>query len=371
VDEANECAASLLGAPLDRVLGRPLAGFVDARSRRELNRLIERIAASTIVSGSEVTLTHGNEVRTLELRGTSDPGAGEGACRFAITDVTDRVRACRAHSRQRSRLARMSRRFIGLGEDANGNYRLLLELAAELVGDLKIEYWRDGRVFLMAEAVPYSASAPTQQTLSTHCGKLVLSWWRTANLDDQQVLDIIVLAFLRSEQREESAFRHAEQETQRSAGQTPEPPGELAGGIAREFKDLLTVITGASQRAASQRCVVVVDDDDAVRDIAVQALEQAGVVVLGFGSAESALFASPAADLLITDVVLPGMNGFELAAELHNRLPQLTVLFTSGRGEDVVVHGGSVDMDKALLAKPYAPSELVARAMALLSLMNS
>jgi DNA-binding response OmpR family regulator len=131
------------------------------------------------------------------------------------------------------------------------------------------------------------------------------------------------------------------------------------------------VITGASQRAASQRCVVVVDDDDAVRDIAVQALEQAGVVVLGFGSAESALFASPAADLLITDVVLPGMNGFELAAELHNRLPQLTVLFTSGRGEDVVVHGGSVDMDKALLAKPYAPSELVARAMALLSLMNS
>jgi CheY-like chemotaxis protein len=111
-----------------------------------------------------------------------------------------------------------------------------------------------------------------------------------------------------------------------------------------------------------------VDDNDAVRDIAVRALERAGVFALGFGSAESALSASPAADLLITDVVLPGMNGLELAEELHNRLPQLPVLFTSGYGEDVVVHGGSVDSDKDFLAKPYAPSELVARALARLAL---
>ncbi len=64
-------------------------------------------------------------------------------------------------------------------------------------------------------------------------------------------------------------------------------------------------------------------------------------------------------DLLITDIVMPGMNGIDLARTLTKRMPQLRVIFTSGYSHEAIARYGAVPQG-AFLDKPYAPFELVA-----------
>jgi CheY-like chemotaxis protein len=63
-------------------------------------------------------------------------------------------------------------------------------------------------------------------------------------------------------------------------------------------------------------------------------------------------------DLLVTDVVMPGMNGGELATQLILHRPEMKVLFTSGYAENVIVHHGVMDDEVSFLGKPYSPSAL-------------
>jgi YesN/AraC family two-component response regulator len=63
-------------------------------------------------------------------------------------------------------------------------------------------------------------------------------------------------------------------------------------------------------------------------------------------------------DLLLTDVVMPGMNGRELAEQLLRHRPKTTVLFTSGYAEDVIVHHGIVDQDLNFIPKPFTMQSL-------------
>jgi YesN/AraC family two-component response regulator len=63
-------------------------------------------------------------------------------------------------------------------------------------------------------------------------------------------------------------------------------------------------------------------------------------------------------DLLLTDVVMPGMDGRELAEELRKHRPQTNVLFTSGYAEDVIVHHGIVDQDLNFIPKPFTMQSL-------------
>jgi DNA-binding response OmpR family regulator len=116
---------------------------------------------------------------------------------------------------------------------------------------------------------------------------------------------------------------------------------------------------------------MVVEDEDGVRDFVDRALGRLGYHVTAVSSGEEAMarvggyFAEPI-DLLITDVVLPGMSGPELAAELSGSHPQMPVLYVSGYASDVTAFHGLSGLAAHVLAKPFGMDALVRRVRAIL-----
>lgn len=111
--------------------------------------------------------------------------------------------------------------------------------------------------------------------------------------------------------------------------------------------------------------VLLVEDDASVRELTVLILKRLGYAVWSAPNGEEALkFAAEEGrtiDLLITDVIMPGMNGRELAQRLAAICPKMKILFASGYAEDVVVHRGLVDEQVNFIAKPYSMQALAAK----------
>jgi PAS domain S-box-containing protein len=110
-----------------------------------------------------------------------------------------------------------------------------------------------------------------------------------------------------------------------------------------------------------QETVLVVEDDDAVRELALAFLSDLGYRTIEAPNSEVALAhlgAGVAIDLLFTDVVMPGLNGPELAAEALRLRPQLKVLFTSGYAEHALIHQDKLDEGVQLISKPYSKEAL-------------
>ena len=108
--------------------------------------------------------------------------------------------------------------------------------------------------------------------------------------------------------------------------------------------------------------ILLVEDQAAVRDIADRMLRSLGYQVTMAGDGESALQIlrsdSATIDLLLTDVVLPGMNGGELAEHARALVPGLKVLFASGYTGDVAAYQALVDASSNLIQKPFTVSTL-------------
>jgi CheY-like chemotaxis protein len=108
--------------------------------------------------------------------------------------------------------------------------------------------------------------------------------------------------------------------------------------------------------------VLVVEDEDELRRLAVRELEERGYLVLaaanGVEGLEVARSLGRPLDLLVTDVVMPEMNGAELADELVGRWPTLAVLFMSGHLDEAAMGRHPLDPDADLLAKPFTPDQL-------------
>ena len=108
--------------------------------------------------------------------------------------------------------------------------------------------------------------------------------------------------------------------------------------------------------------VLVVEDQRAVRRLARAVLESHGYHVLEAASgAEAVRFAeeySGEIHLLLTDVILPGMNGKTLSEHLRVLLPKLKVIFTSGYPADMLSRRGVLEWDVAYLPKPFSPESL-------------
>jgi CheY-like chemotaxis protein len=114
-----------------------------------------------------------------------------------------------------------------------------------------------------------------------------------------------------------------------------------------------------------------VEDQDDVRGFATEVLRSSGYQVMEASSGDEAtrLFNGGAEPihLLLTDVVLRGMNGRELAEIFVQSFPASSVLFTSGYPDDVTARKGVPRGSVAFLPKPYSPEALTARVAELLN----
>lgn len=109
--------------------------------------------------------------------------------------------------------------------------------------------------------------------------------------------------------------------------------------------------------------VLVVEDEERARQVSCQILQELGYTVLEAADAARALEIIKArADiaLLFTDIVMPNMNGRELAVEAQRLRPDITVLYTTGYTKNAIVHNGTVDPGVLLISKPFSLDRLAA-----------
>ncbi len=120
-----------------------------------------------------------------------------------------------------------------------------------------------------------------------------------------------------------------------------------------------------SQPPAGSETVLLVEDAELVRSYACEALGRLGYrVLVAADGAEALALARKTTGriaLLLTDVVMPGMNGRELAEGLRALHPETRVLFTSGYGEEVIAHHGVLDAALSFLPKPYSLQSLAVK----------
>ena len=106
-----------------------------------------------------------------------------------------------------------------------------------------------------------------------------------------------------------------------------------------------------------KQTILVVEDEEMVRGLICEVLRREGYRVVACGDAEEGIEASkrhgPGIDLLLTDVVMPGMNGPEMATRIQETFPQLRVVFMSGYSEQALVRQGRVDASFEYLQKPF------------------
>jgi CheY-like chemotaxis protein len=128
-------------------------------------------------------------------------------------------------------------------------------------------------------------------------------------------------------------------------------------------------------RAEPNETILLVEDNEGVRDYARRVLAELGYRVVEAGDARQALTLlgnGPDIDLLFTDVVLPGaVTGRVLADKARAINPALPVLFTTGYTRNAIVHQGRLDPDVHLLNKPYTQHELARKVRELLDAAQS
>ncbi len=132
--------------------------------------------------------------------------------------------------------------------------------------------------------------------------------------------------------------------------ETPQPPAPAAAAAA--------ILQGTER-------ILVVEDDALVRDVIVRVLSSAGYRVRAMGQPQQALGLADddvnSVELLITDVVMPSIDGHTLAQHLTRRFPALRVLYLSGYTRDVISERGVIDSGLNFLAKPFTRTTLLAK----------
>ncbi len=115
----------------------------------------------------------------------------------------------------------------------------------------------------------------------------------------------------------------------------------------------------------SGETIFVVEDDPDVRSYVAETLTDLNYNVIQAGDAETALKAledrKVEVDLLLTEIILPGQNGRDLADELKKGRPKLKVLLMTGYSRNAIVHKGRLDAGVDLIQKPLTRAVLATR----------
>jgi signal transduction histidine kinase/CheY-like chemotaxis protein len=126
---------------------------------------------------------------------------------------------------------------------------------------------------------------------------------------------------------------------------------------------------GAPQRGSET--ILIAEDSEGLREIAREYLGNLGYTVIEASSGEQALQRAQEfggeIHLLLTDVVMSGMNGRELADLIAQKYPGIKILFTSGYTDDSIARQGIFDLSVAFIQKPYRPKALATKIREILS----
>jgi PAS domain S-box-containing protein len=147
-----------------------------------------------------------------------------------------------------------------------------------------------------------------------------------------------------------------------------------APGMGTSFRVVLPAVqhtetpasgTLAIEPPKGSETILLVEDEENVRRIAVRTLRQNGYTILEAADGPTALQmvrnVNGAVDMLITDVVMPHMGGREVAEAVRALAPGIKVMFSSGYTDDAVVRHGVLEADVAFLQKPFTGKTLLAR----------
>ena len=153
-------------------------------------------------------------------------------------------------------------------------------------------------------------------------------------------------------------------------------------GVGTTFKIYLQVDENAADAGESTAAreplprgagtILLVEDAPGIRRLAGQVIRRAGYHVLEAADPQQAMSVAAAhdgpIDLLLTDIMMPGGNGVELAGRMMGHRPRLNVLFMSGYTDDAVVRNGMLASEAAFIQKPFTPYELLRRVKQILEL---
>ena len=121
--------------------------------------------------------------------------------------------------------------------------------------------------------------------------------------------------------------------------------------------------------------IMLVEDEPTVRNLLREVLMRCGYRVLAYGSPDEGLDAcrrnEAPIDLLLTDVVMPGMNGREMAERISAMLPGLRIIFMSGYSEQVLMQDGQLDPRIEYLQKPFSLQTLRTRLLQVLGVFSA
>ena len=146
-------------------------------------------------------------------------------------------------------------------------------------------------------------------------------------------------------------------------------------GEGTRFKVYFPIVKGATvadaprkqleRPAGGTETILLAEDDDAVRAVVAHTLRASGYVVLEARDGNSAIefagrFDAPI-DLLLTDVILPGATGRQVADRLSALRPEINVIYMSGHTDHLLAEHGAVRTDIVLLEKPFATAQMLLR----------
>jgi signal transduction histidine kinase/ActR/RegA family two-component response regulator len=123
-------------------------------------------------------------------------------------------------------------------------------------------------------------------------------------------------------------------------------------------------ISPALRTSNSVHTILVVEDDDRVNEMTVASLRELGYTVIHADGADGALEklgVHPEIAILFTDIVMPGINGLQLAVEILRLRPGIKILYTSGFARDAIVHSGMLDSALNFIAKPFTLAQISAK----------